>query len=599
LKGTEAIRWWDAEPGEAHARLTNLVDSLKSRPSYVSRQRQFLLYASLYGNLPILGFGIGTYNRFKHDNRIALNVTANAIDALVAKATKNKAKATMTTMDGDCDAQEKAKLMELFSRGQFHQTKFYKMFPGVVLDACIFGTGFIKTLVTEDGKFRNERTFPFEVITDDRGAMYGEPLHLIQRKYYDKDVIADRFLRPLSKEDAQYNSIKLAVESAAGDYDEDDFDYDGTCDQMLVYESWRLPISKRVKGKHILSIRGAELSFDDWKYSWTPLSKLCPMHEQSGFWGTGFCEKLIGIQAEINRLLRDIQRAMHLIAKPHWMMESSSKVLAQNLNNDMATIIRYSGATPPQVYVPQAMSSEVYEHLQFLYRTAYEITGISQLSAQSQKPAGLNAAVALREFRDVESERFTDFLRNCEETTLEVAEKQIALARELPSSQLKAKTDFGGYKTVTFKDVDLGENVMIQVQPTSILPSTTTGQLQFMNDLNQATGGAIPAEEMLEQLNWPDVESFVKKKNAWKRVLDRNIMIMRSGKQIFPEPYDKLEIVYPYVADAYQVAKLDGVPEAGLECMRRYLDKCIEKMTPPVPAPPPGGALPPPEGAVA
>jgi hypothetical protein len=45
----------------------------------------------------------------------------------------------------------------------------------------------------------------------------------------------------------------------------------------------------------------------------------------------------------------------------------------------------------------QAMHPEVYNHLDRLYQRAYEISGISELSATGKKPAGLESGAALQD----------------------------------------------------------------------------------------------------------------------------------------------------------------------------------------------------------
>ena len=54
----------------------------------------------------------------------------------------------------------------------------------------------------------------------------------------------------------------------------------------------------------------------------------------------------------------------------------------------------------------EKISQDLFMHLDRLYNRSFEIAGISQLSAQSSKPSGLDSGRALREFSDIESERF-------------------------------------------------------------------------------------------------------------------------------------------------------------------------------------------------
>ena len=55
---------------------------------------------------------------------------------------------------------------------------------------------------------------------------------------------------------------------------------------------------------------------------------------------------------------------------------------------------------------PAFINEQYMKTVQILKEQAYELVGISQLSAQSSKPAGLNSGIALTTMEDIESDRF-------------------------------------------------------------------------------------------------------------------------------------------------------------------------------------------------
>jgi hypothetical protein len=596
---TDERRFWVHGDDEdaACAAAMRWVDVIRERPAYVERRKQFLLYASMYGNLPVLGFGLSTYSRVSSVSRIALNVTANAIDSLVCKITKNRPKPTVTTVEGDYELRERAENMGKFIAGAFHKANYYQARAGAVLDACIYGTGAIKTSACE-GDIVYDRVSPNELLVDDREAYYGSPRTFGQRKYYDKQVLIELYAREedglSAAEEERRKKIRDAILNGGKDSDEEDWDYDEACDQILVYEIWHLRSSKHAKdGRRILAVRDATIQIQDFAEDDYPLEFIRPMRAPHGFWGIGLCEKLAGIQGEINRMVRDIQSAMHLLAKPHWMLENSSKVLPAHLNNDIATIIRFSG-TAPQVYVPQAMSAEVYQHLQFLYRTAYEITGVSQLSATGQKPAGLDSGVAMRTYLDEQTERFTDFVRCDEELAKGVAEKTVARARGIKGYKVNA-IEKDGILELEFSAVDL-KNYAVQIFPTSLLPETPEGKLAFVQNL--IDGFKIDPDDALDLIDWPDTAKYAKRRLAARKNIERDIALMRKGQRVVREPIGNLDLAFRLVTEAYEEAKHDQVPEASLELMRVYLVQTNKLRNvpapgePPIPMPPPG--MPPP-----
>ena len=112
---------------------------------------------------------------------------------------------------------------------------------------------------------------------------------------------------------------------------------------------------------------------------------------------------------------------MHLVSVPKLLVEASSKIVTAHLNNKIGGIIKYAG-TPPTYAPLGGIPAELFSHLQFLVNKAYEISGISQLSAQSLKPSGLDSGKALREYNDIETERFMSVGMRYEKVFMDAAE---------------------------------------------------------------------------------------------------------------------------------------------------------------------------------
>jgi hypothetical protein len=594
---------WEASTFEdAHHAFLRWADHVRDRPSAVDRRKRNLLYASLYSNLPLLGFGVNSYTRnIPHQGRISVNATQNAIDSLVSKVCKNRPRPMFTTVEGDYELREKAENADKYIDGRFYEMQYYeKIHPGRVLDACIYGLGVTKTHVV-DGEGVVERTYPWELILDDRECMYGDPRRIGQRKYYDRQEAFDEWRKEgKGRAEVEWNKdLEECIDSQAVESDRHDFDRDETSEQILVYEGWTKPTARR-PGKRLVCIRGKTLLFEDHSDKESAYNFLRPEVQSMGLWGIGMCERVAGIQGEINRIVRDIQMAMHLIAKPHWMVEASSNVNTASLNNDMATIIKYSGAVPPTVYTPQSMSGEVFQHLQYLIKTLYEVMGVSQLSAQSQKPAGLSSAVALRTYLNVETERFNDFVRAAEECAARDALKLAKVEGSIGGKRkVLAKSSTKGRITpqVTWDKLDF-DTVAVQVYPTSKLPDTPAGRREYALEMAQYT--RVTTDDIFEMLEWDDTEAFARRRLAGKRNVERDIMKMRRGEKVVRDAIGDHQMAFAMATDAYEEAKHDNLPPERLAMIRNYVKACYRYMTgksftPAGPLQPQGG--PPPEAA--
>ena len=113
------------------------------------------------------------------------------------------------------------------------------------------------------------------------------------------------------------------------------------------------------------------------------------------------------------------------------LVHNGSNVIDSHFDNRIGTVVRWSGTIEPNYVTPPAVPAEVYANVQTLKQLGYEQTGISQLSAASQKPAGLNSGRALEEYHDIETDRFQTVGQQYERYFLELANLCVLEAREL------------------------------------------------------------------------------------------------------------------------------------------------------------------------
>lgn len=573
------LLWWKAPSGVAYEKVFSYVDSLEQQQYY--RSQEFLNYARLYGSQASLGFSPSSYTRMSNENRsrykLSFNIISSMCDTATSKITKNKPRPFFLTDSGSFEMQTRAKKLNKFVMGQFYQTKIYDIMPKVFLDSCIFGTGFLK--IFRDGpNIRCERVLPHEVVVDDVEAIHGSPRQLHQIKYVHKDVLIERY--PGFKKEIQ--SAGLINNNAATVFENPQND---KTLMVRVIESWHLPSASEAKdGKHIISIDTATLMEEDYTRSYFPFVKLTWTPKLLGYFGKGISESIQDIQFEINKILRIIQMSMELTCIPKWFVEAGSKIVKSHLSNKIGGIVTYAG-TPPQLQDLGAVSPALFSHLDRLYARAFEQVGVSQLSAQSAKPAGLNSGKALREYNDIESERFMSVAKEYESAFLEASRQMINLAKEINEKYDDYTVKVPGSKfleTIKWADIDLEDDMyMMQCFPTSNLPTTPAGRLQYVQELTQA--GFLSQEEALKLLDFPDIQKYVDRKNApiedIENMIDR---MMEYNEYEPPEPYQNLALGIEMCKQAYLRYKNQGVEDDRLELLRNWItdaDESIKQAT--------------------
>jgi hypothetical protein len=578
----EATKWYEEKKGKVHGLLVPLVKFLRQNQAY--RHAENLRNVRLYGNLDIMGINALQYNRptpAAGQNRVTLNVIKSCIDTAQSKIAKNKVKPTFLTDGGNWHQQRKAKKLDKFILGQFYSTDVYTKAQKSFVDACIFGGGFLK-IYPENGKICVERTIPDELITDDGESIYGSPRNKYQTKFVHKDALILAFPKFKNQIEA-LESIRSNTAIGGPNYH---------ADIVIVYEGWHLPTKRDSSdGRHVISIEGADLVDEQWKKETFPFSKFNWSDKPFGYWGGTICEEIMGIQVEINKILKNIQIAHHLLSAPAVYVEEGSKVSSQHLNNEIGRIIKYKGVMPT-VKADGMIHPEIYSHLENLYRKAFEIVGISQLSAQSQKPAGLNSGKALREYNDIESERFLIVGQKWESFFMDIAKQMISCAKEIYEEDKDFSVKVKGKKfieEIKWSEVDLEEDqYVMQVFPTSMLPHSPEGRLEAVQEMLQAW--MIDPDTGAELLDYPDLERANDLRYSSRQVI-REIVdkIVEEGVFTAPEPYMNLQYAVEYAQMSYNRAKIENAPEEHLELLRRFMEQAIgfmETIQTPEQAPP-------------
>jgi hypothetical protein len=557
--------WWEEEENKAHESIFSVVKFLKTNQSgiyenHVRNQR-------LYGNLNVLGMASQSYSQGMIGNqsldRVGLNIVQSMCDTVTQKIAKNKPRPMFLTEGGNWSIQKKAEKLTKFIDGMFYQTKVYEKTPMVFRDCTVFGSGFIKPYRVGN-KIYVDKVYPGEVLVDENEGKDGYPRSQYQVKFYPREYAMK--LWPKFK-----NQIKNAAVA-------DTFmpKHKSLSTHIAVVEAWHLPANEESKdGRHVLCVENCTLVDEEYKKNYFPNIKLDWSKRLQGYMGQGLSEQLTELQIAINKVLRDISITMHLF-KPGIALEMGSKVIKTQVNNEIGRLMWFQG-TMPTVWKPEAVPQEWFAHLENLYRKAYEIAGISQLSAQSTKPAGLNSGKALREYNNIESERFILIGMEWENFHLEIARHFIDLAKEIAEEgeglDILVK-DNDKLERIKWSEVKMDQDsFMMQLYPTSFFSKTPSGKLDDVTELAQA--GFIEKDAALRLLDFPDIKSFTKFANAAYEDIQRQIeLIIEHGEYHSPEPFQNLQLGIKMFQSAYLWAKANSVPEDRLELLRRWMEEC-------------------------
>lgn len=570
-------RWWQLPVGEAHSAVVSYVHYIETEQDDIRVRNEELLY--LYMNKMRGGLRqaerlvVEALTERGRAAPLTMNVCQSCVDTLASKICTHRPRPQFLTNGGNWSQRNRAKNLDRFVEGAFYETKLYDKVRDVFYDAAIFGTGFLN-IYEEESRIHAKRVPPFEIFVDEQTALTDKPRSLFRKKLVSAEVLKAIYGDTREK--------RRRIDEAAGNgrsvVTADD--YMVSQDMVEVVEGWHLKSGRDGKdGRRVMCIDGCTLIDEAYDLDDFPFVVLRWSRRPVGYYGQGIVEQLEGIQYEINKLLHRIQRAMHMYSVAITYVARGS-VKKTHLMNETGIIVEYEPPGPaPETKMPNAISSEVFNHLWTLYAKAYELSGVSQLSATSRKPSGDLSGVALRTLQDVETERFALLVSDVDELIMEAARRFVGLARRIykydPSfSTYHRAKDF--ITSIKWSEVDLDEqDYVIQVYPSSQLPRTPAGRLQLVQEM--IGSGMISAGEGLRLLGFPDVESAMSAEVIALEDIDRLIeKMLYNGEYEPPDEYCVTEDAIDRVKSARTRAKGDGAPDDKIRLLEVWMDDAQE-----------------------
>lgn len=562
-------KWWGIEAvEETHSR--TVADTVISTVNWLDkhqrgRHSQYIISSRLYGNPQAMSYWgiqpqVPAGMSWTEDN-LKFNVCSSVVDTVTAKVAQEKPQAYFLTQRGDYQQQRRAKKLTQFCLGVFEQNRGHELAVRVFRDAAVLGDAFVEVFATKDKRITYKYVHAWEIFIDDAEALYGEPRQMYRRKACDRQVLID--LHP---------ELEKQIRAA------DPVKFSGTTqtigDNIWTYEAWHLPSSKKAEdGRHVICIQGAVLSDEEWTRSTFPFARLQWTPRMAGYWGIGLVEQVQSIQLQINKLLHTISRSIRLAGSFKWLIANGSKVVREHITNEVGTLIYYTG-TEPKCVAPPVIQPEILQQYERLKRDAYEQAGVSAMAATAAKPAGLNSGVAIREYNDTATDRFSTIAGAFNDFHLELARQTIAVAREVGGGVEVSARDGYGLRSIKWSDVQLDEDAFVmRLFAISSLPEEPAGRLQQVTEWGQA--GLLTPGQVKRLLGYPDTGAVSSLQQAAEDYINMTLdrLVEEDDYRASPDPLSDVQLAYQTALEFYNRGQCEGLEETKLEKLRRYINQ--------------------------
>jgi hypothetical protein len=590
-EATRSYKWWLAQNNK------ELTDQLLSTTNYLSktsqiRVRQASIFARLFSGKPLYNYlaNVGTLDNSQQlpIGRPTANVCYSCTDTLTSRITQDKPRPVFLTNNAHYRERKISETMNDFILGEFSRLNTYQLGAFACRDSCVIGDGLVK-VYRRDNKVAHERTLATELLVDYNDSYYGRPLSLIQKKMIDRTYAMA--LDP-GKED-------IISKAMNGKVDNTPLSTDTVSDQFIVSEGWRLPSGKDTNdGRHVIVCSAGVLVDEPWKRQKFPFAKLGYNPNPVGWFSQSLCEILMPTQMEIYKMLIIASQAIELMGVPRVLIDEFSAILETAFNNNLGSIIKYKNVKPEFI---NAISNppEIYEWIKWLIENAYQMSGVSSMSAGNKLPAGLQSGEAQRVYLDTQDTRFAAFQRRYQDFYTDLAYLTIEEAAEIAK-------DTGEYLTVYpgkdgTREVDLPESVVlkdtyvIQCYEESSLPKDPGGRQAKLSEMFAA--GEIDKSEFRFMSKLPDLSQSDSLANALReRILKTLDDIIEDGAKGYkpPDPFilDPSDMATTLVVQYINKYIISDIEKNKIDLLRDWFDhiqflKAQAAPPPPQPAPAP------------
>ena len=399
------------------------------------------------------------------------NVIKSVIDSLVSKLSNNKVRPFFAPVDGTFKTKKVIRQAQQFFDIYYDKINLNNIISETFKDACIFDIGYILI---------NPFTFEVERVPSyciEELNVNGENKVALIKWIHQPSLALDKYNISVSR---QYVNIEMLIKD----------------DEAILYVDEKKVKSVPTTGYPIVNIYYNE-----------------PINNGKT---VSIVDELEGIQTQIDLINAKIAATSQLTPANLVFIDEQSGLKSSDVNNKDCQIYPVgiqpgNTANPVNVVTPVPFDPSWSAMLDFYINKAYDMIGISQLSAQSRKPSGLDSGVALQTMEDIESDRFEVQVNHFINAYIDVTRKLIEIIPEdveiLPADKYQSTMTWATlkeqnnlykvqYSAATSLSKDPAERAkqIIQMSQIGLITPSKSAELMDMPDLTDAYSDAEAME---------------------------------------------------------------------------------------------------------
>jgi hypothetical protein len=456
--------------------------------------RNFRYYWATMNSIPTnladeipLGYNNDLFDIEEYAPMSDINVVKSCIDTLGSKVANQKVRPLFTPVDGDWESKRTIKQVQLFFDDLFYKQNVNKLVTKAFKLACIYDEG---VLFLDPFCYRLSALSPWQASVIQSEYEYGMLTKLLVIRNQFPTTLLKKLYGIKPPDNRLYCRLEIFVDTVEG-----------------IKEIFIDTVSAK-RSKH----NGETV----------PAVFLHYNLPTNGNRATSLCDDLVRLQRRIN----DIDYAIDLASKnsplnTHFVPRG--KLQLTQLDNGAGNVVEYTPppgmtSTPVITATPAFINEQYTKEREALITQAYQIAGVSELSAQSEKPKGLDSGKALETMENVEAARFNTQMNEVIRAYVDLARIYIDCVDESEDILPKDKNRSG----IAWKDVVKQRDLLkIEYTATASLSNDPEKRLEMLGKMSEM--GILPKEKVGQYMDMPDIDSAFNEVTAVSDAVERLI----------------------------------------------------------------------------
>ena len=395
------------------------------------------------------------------------NVIKSVIDSLVSKLSNNKVRPFFAPVDGTFKTKKVIRQAQQFFDIYYDKINLNNIISETFKDACIFDIGYI---IINPFTFEVERVPSYCI---EELNVNGINKVALIKWIHQPSLILDKYGVSTSR---QYINVEMLIKE----------------NEAILYVDEKKVKTIPTNGYPIVNVYYNE-----------------PINNGKT---VSIVDELEGIQTQIDLINAKIAATSQLTPANLVFIDEQSGLKSSDVNNKDCQIYPVgiqpgNTANPVNVVTPVPFDPYWSSMLDFYINKAYDMIGISQLSAQSRKPSGLDSGIALQTMEDIESDRFEVQVNHFINAYINVTRKLIEIIPEdfeiLPADKYQStmtwatlkeqnnlyKVQYSAATSLSKEPAERAKQI-IQMSQIGLITPSKAAELMDMPDLTDAYSDA-------------------------------------------------------------------------------------------------------------